>query len=99
MRSRSAFFIVGACAALVMGHASALPKPASIERPERPSQLTLKVRDELRARAGGSDLVSERGASLAALRDVARRYGLTFAPLIATPQSTLDRLEARALER
>ncbi len=72
------------------------PKPATITKPAYESELTVKFRDDLKARALGGDLVSAVGADLSKVDAVKAQFALTFERAIAAPQEMLDRIEAQA---
>jgi hypothetical protein len=73
-----------------------LPKPATISKPSFDSYLTVKFRDDLRARVDRGAVRSDAGVSLASVEAVSRRHDLTYEQLIQLPQATLDALEQRA---
>lgn len=75
------------------------PKPAAITKPAYESQLTVKFRDDLKARALGGDLTSAVGADLSNVDSVKVQFGLTFHRAIAVPQETLNRIETQASQR
>jgi len=76
-----------------------IPKPATIVRPSFESSLTVKFRDELRARATEGSITSTVGADLVQLESVTDRYDLSYEQLVRLPQERLDALEARAAAR
>jgi len=76
-----------------------IAKPATVSRPSPDSYLTVKFRDDLRARATDGAIVFSAGRRIDPLRVVADEYGLTFAPLVRLPADKLAALEARAAAR
>lgn len=74
-------------------------KPPTITKPAYESQLTVKFRDDLKARAVGGDLTSSVGADLTNVDSVKAQFGLRFDRAIAVPQQTLDRIVAQAAQR
>ncbi len=76
-----------------------LPKPATIERPPFDSYLTVKFRDEVKARVIGTTLESSAGVDWTPVERVTERHALRYRPLIRLPQQRLAVLEARASAR
>lgn len=78
---------------------SVLPKSDTIERPPFDSYLTVKFRDDVKARALGTTLRSSGGTDLTPLARVTERHALRYEPLIRLPQESLAALEVRASAR
>jgi hypothetical protein len=91
--------ILGALAALAWSGACAAGPAMQVEavwRPDVPSRLTVKFRDELRVRAVGGRLVSAADAPLDEILAAAGAHNASFAPLINLPEGRLARIEQRA---
>lgn len=84
-----------------------LPKTAVKARPAPPGaaslagsqhRLVVKFRDDVRARAANGRLTSRADAELTGARDVARRFDMSFRPLLKLSEERLARFEKRAAE-